>query len=237
MAPDAPLGSEGGVTSLGHGARAWGFRPCPQLPGLSRGRWPRLTNPASHTAETTIVTHPVQVPGVQDTVPSEGTAAPARRPQAAGPGPGPSGAAQGQPPPQPPAQAVLDPALLPLPDGRRLVGRPEHGEAAAPAGRAGSSWGTPWEAAPGAASLPHALPSGSAGALPPRAATRGGGPGPAGAPPGGASLGRRVGRAMLRSCTCHPACHEAARSPARQPTEPGHPGPPEAPRQPHEMAQ
>lgn len=181
------------MTSLGHGARAWGFRPCPQLPGLSRGRWPRLTSPASHTSETTIVTHPVQVPGVQDTVPSEGTAAPARRPQAAGPGPGPSGAAQGQPPPQPPAQAVLDPALLPLPDGRRLVGRPEHGEAAAPAGRAGSSWGTPREAAPGAASLPHALPSGAAGALPPRAATRGRGPGPAGAPPGGASLGHRVG--------------------------------------------
>lgn len=53
-----------------------------------------------------------------------------------------SGAAEGHAPPEPPAQAVLDPALLPLLDSRRLVGRLEHGDTAAPAGRAADGcWG------------------------------------------------------------------------------------------------
>lgn len=50
--------------------------------------------------------------------------------------------AEGHPPPETPTHAVLDPPLFPLLDGRRLIGRPEHGDAAAPAGRAGRA--RPW---------------------------------------------------------------------------------------------
>lgn len=151
----------------------------------------------SHTSETTILTQPVKVPGTRDPVPGPQT--PGGRPRSLAR----SGAAEGRPPPQPPAQAVLDPALLPLPDGRRLVGRPEHGEAAAPAGRAGSSWGNPRSCAPRL--LAPARPSQSAGALPPRAATWGRVPVPAGAPP-------RSGTGVIR----HAA--RPQRDPLRSPT-------------------
>lgn len=43
-----------------------------------------------------------------------------------------SGVAEGHPPPQPPAQAVFDPALLPLLHRRHFVGRFQHRNAAAP---------------------------------------------------------------------------------------------------------
>lgn len=182
-----------GTDVAGPGGRTRSLGPCPRLPGLARRHRPWLKRPQSHTSETTILTQPVKVPGTRDPVPGPQT--PGGRPR--------SGAAEGRPPPQPPAQAVLDPALLPLPDGRRLVGRPEHGEAAAPAGRAGSSWGNPGSCAPRL--LAPARPSQSAGALPPRAATQGRVPVPAGAPP-------RSGTGVIR----HAA--RPQRDPLRSPT-------------------
>lgn len=186
-----------GTDVAGPGGRTRSLGPCPRLPGLSRRHRPWLKRPQSHTSETTILTQPVKVPGTRDPVPGPQT--PGGRPRSLAR----SGAAEGRPPPQPPAQAVLDPALLPLPDGRRLVGRPEHGEAAAPAGRAGSSWGNPRSCAPRL--LAPARPSQSAGALPPRAATRGRVPVPAGAPP-------RSGTGVIR----HAA--RPQRDPLRSPT-------------------
>lgn len=186
-----------GTDVAGPGGRTRSLGPCPQLPGLARRHRPWLKRPQSHTSETTILTQPVKVPGTRDPVPGPQT--PGGRPRSLAR----SGAAEGRPPPQPPAQAVLDPALLPLPDGRRLVGRPEHGEAAAPAGRAGSSWGNPRSCAPRL--LAPARPSQSAGALPPRAATRGRVPVPAGAPP-------RSGTGVIR----HAA--RPQRDPLRSPT-------------------
>lgn len=186
-----------GTDVAGPGGRTRSLGPCPRLPGLARGHRPWLKRPQSHTSETTILTQPVKVPGTRDPVPGPQT--PGGRPRSLAR----SGAAEGRPPPQPPAQAVLDPALLPLPDGRRLVGRPEHGEAAAPAGRAGSSWGNPGSCAPRL--LAPARPSQSAGALPPRAATRGRVPVPAGAPP-------RSGTGVIR----HAA--RPQRDPLRSPT-------------------
>lgn len=186
-----------GTDVAGPGGRTRSLGPCPRLPGLSRRHRQWLKRPQSHTSETTILTQPVKVPGTRDPVPGPQT--PGGRPRSLAR----SGAAEGRPPPQPPAQAVLDPALLPLPDGRRLVGRPEHGEAAAPAGRAGSSWGNPGSCAPRL--LAPARPSQSAGALPPRAATRGRVPVPAGAPP-------RSGTGVIR----HAA--RPQRDPLRSPT-------------------
>lgn len=186
-----------GTDVAGPGGRTRSLGPCPRLPGLARGHRPWLKRPQSHTSETTILTQPVKVPGTRDPVPGPQT--PGGRPRSLAR----SGAAEGRPPPQPPAQAVLDPALLPLPDGRRLVGRPEHGEAAAPAGRAGSSWGNPGSCAPRL--LAPARPSQSAGTLPPRAATRGRVPVPAGAPP-------RSGTGVIR----HAA--RPQRDPLRSPT-------------------
>lgn len=186
-----------GTDVAGPGGRTRSLGPCPRLPGLARRHRPWLKRPQSHTSETTILTQPVKVPGTRDPVPGPQT--PGGRPRSLAR----SGAAEGRPPPQPPAQAVLDPALLPLPDGRRLVGRPEHGEAAAPAGRAGSSWGNPGSCAPRL--LAPARPSQSAGALPPRAATRGRVPVPAGAPP-------RSGTGVIR----HAA--RPQRDPLRSPT-------------------
>lgn len=186
-----------GTDVAGPGGRTRSLGPCPRLPGLARRHRPWLKRPQSHTSETTILTQPVKVPGTRDPVPGPQT--PGGRPRSLAR----SGAAEGRPPPQPPAQAVLDPALLPLPDGRRLVGRPEHGEAAAPAGRAGSSWGNPGSCAPHP--LAPARPSQLAGALPPRAATRGRVPVPAGAPP-------RSGTGVIR----HAA--RPQRDPLRSPT-------------------